>query len=72
MLRRDESFVPSSKFRVSLRAKGVACVSVRDGLLMSTQMSETVYNACRQFQVQWAEISFSSSLFPLGHAIAIF
>jgi hypothetical protein len=49
MSRRDESFVPSSKFRVSLRAKGVACVSVRDGLLMSTQMSETVYNTCRQF-----------------------
>jgi len=42
--RRDESFVRSSKFRVSLRAKEVECVSVRDGSLIQTQMSETVYS----------------------------
>lgn len=45
--RRDESFVRSSKFRVSLRAKIVGCVSVRDGLLIQTRMSETVYSSRR-------------------------
>lgn len=44
MRRRDESFVRSSKFRVSLRANEVVCVSVRDGLLIQTQRSETVYS----------------------------